>query len=153
MTIKITGLELKKDKINSTYRTGSLISQDISKLDGKLLIKLSEGIAEGNGELQIANISEKLYDKLHGVLNEIEDELNGVEKKGSVKGGSIGYDSYSKEESTTSRNEFEELSEAIDKATEVFNVFLNIGESTSKTAKEISEELVNSFKLKNSSKF
>lgn len=95
MTIKITGLELRKDttKIKSTptEETRTLIG-----LEGELELEVSHGQFKGQDFYNLSKVSEELKNKLYDVLIDIEKELENKEpikiKMSSTygSGGTIG---------------------------------------------------------------
>lgn len=78
MTIKITGLELRKDttKIKSTptEETRTLIG-----LEGELELEVSHGQFKGQDFYNLSKVSEELKNKLYDVLIDIEKELENKE--------------------------------------------------------------------------
>ena len=78
MTIKIKGLNLKKDKVVCTRIIGGMRINDTTNIEGKLELEISQGKVKGNSEYEIADVSYRLREELYGVLTKIEDELNGV---------------------------------------------------------------------------
>lgn len=78
MTIKVKGIDIKKDARGIIgYESGKAIFKLGNPLEGKVKIKIENGVINANQELDVSNVSKKLQDELYEVLNKIEDELNG----------------------------------------------------------------------------